>query len=316
MLQMNPYEIISPKAAAHFPEKIKELQQKGSVLFESTVVSKDEKHLSIELNLVIINYHGKPAILSTIRDITERKKLEEKYYTLVEKGNDGIVIIQNDILKYINSKMSAMTGYSIKEVIEEPFSRYVSQDYKELVLKRYKKRLKDEQNIPSKYEINIISKEGTKIPVEMNVSLIEYEGLPATMAIIRDITERKKAEKKLKNFNELIKQRLDIEKTLLEVSNIFIVPDDIDKAIDESLEKIGNLCGACRSYIFMIQENGKLMDNTHEWCNNSVTSQKENLQELPTEMFPWWMKKLHKNEIIHINDTSSMPIEAAAEKER
>ncbi|WP_406661878.1 PAS domain-containing protein [Methanolobus sp. ZRKC3] len=60
MLQMTPYEIISAKAAAQFPEKIKELQQKGYVLFESIVVSKDRKHYPVELNMRIINYQGKP----------------------------------------------------------------------------------------------------------------------------------------------------------------------------------------------------------------------------------------------------------------
>ena len=194
MLQMTPYEITPARAAARYPEKIKELKQKGTVLFESIVVSKDGKHYPIELSMKIIEYQGKTAILSTIRDITERKKLEEKYHTLVEKGNDGIVIIQDGVLKFINSKTSEMTGYSTEEVIGEPFSRYVSENHRELILKRYKERLKNEKAIPSKDEIDIVSEDGNKIPVEMNVSLIEYESMPAIMAIIRDITERKLAE--------------------------------------------------------------------------------------------------------------------------
>ena len=135
--------------------------------------------------------------------MTERKNAErtlqvneKKYSTLVEKGNDGIVIIQDGNLKFVNSKIVQMTGFTIEEVLGKPFVDFIQQDFKETVIETYKKRLSGE-DLNKNYEIEIISKAGKNIPIEINASLIEYEGRPAVMAIIRDITERRQAQEAL-----------------------------------------------------------------------------------------------------------------------
>jgi signal transduction histidine kinase len=71
----------------------------------------------------------------------------------------------------------------------------------------YRTRSKIEGNIPSKFEFSAISKDGRKVPIEANYSLIEYEGKPAIMAIGKDITERK------------INEKILVEKTKAEASN-------------------------------------------------------------------------------------------------
>ena len=57
------------------------------------------------------------------------------------------------------------------------------------------------------------------------------------------------------------------------------------------------------------------MNNTHEWCAPGVKSEIENLQDLPLEMFPWWMKLLEAGENIHVENVAELPPEARAEKE-
>ena len=126
---------------------------------------------------------------------------EEKYSTLVEQGNDGIVIIQDGLFKFVNSKMVEMIGFSLEEVLGKSFIDFVSPEYKELVMDRFKKRMSGEE-IPSNYEITGLAKDGRKIPVEINASRIEYEGRFADMAIIRDITERKRTENAIKESEE------------------------------------------------------------------------------------------------------------------
>lgn len=128
----------------------------------------------------------------------ELKKSEEKYSSLVEKSSDGIVIIQNGLLKFANSQIGEITGFLPKEVIGKPFIEFISPEFRELVMDRYKKRMSGKE-VPAKYETELLSKDGRRIPVEISASLIEYENKPADMAIIRDITERKKAEEALKN---------------------------------------------------------------------------------------------------------------------
>lgn len=117
------------------------------------------------------------------------------------------------------------------------------------------------------------------------------------------------------NSRETIRQKLKIEETLLEISKMFIIPENIDMDINVSLEKIGELCGAGRTYIFEFCDNESFMSNSYEWCAPGVESQIDILQNCPSNMFPWWINKLHNDEIIHITDVSALPPGAEAEKE-
>ena len=139
--------------------------------------------------------------------------------------------------------------------------------------------------------------------------LPEKDGtIMSSSSAVFDINDRIKSK-------ESIKHKLEIEEVLLEISNMFIVPTNLERDINVALEKIGLLCGAGRSYIFLIRENGSTVDNTHEWCAEGVEPQKNNLQNIPCDVFSWWMEKLYNDEIIHITNVSGMPPEAAAEKE-
>ncbi len=142
------------------------------------------------------------------------KQSEEKYSNLVEHGNDGIIITQDGVLNYTNSKMIKMTGYSLEEALGKPFSDFISPEHREMVINKYKKRMAGKE-APAPYEFDIIAKDGRKINVETSASLIEYKGKPADMAIIRDITERKRAEQELEEKNkQLMAQQQELmEKT-------------------------------------------------------------------------------------------------------
>ncbi|NPE29542.1 response regulator [Methanococcoides sp. SA1] len=94
---------------------------------------------------------------------------EEKYSTLVENGNDGIIIIQDFLLKYVNKKMLYLTNFSFEDVNEIPFLNFVSPDHIYLVKDRYEKRMRGEVVKPN-YEIEIVTKDGKNIPVEINAS--------------------------------------------------------------------------------------------------------------------------------------------------
>ena len=93
-----------------------------------------------------------------------------------------------------------------------------------------------------------------------------------------------------------------------------MLPWNNDAALNRSLDEIGSFTGASRVHLFLLRGNGTIMDNTHEWCKEGVSSQKHNLQSISAEMLPWWMGKLRNGETIHIEDVSKMPSEANFEE--
>jgi len=128
------------------------------------------------------------------------------------------------------------------------------------------------------------------------------------MALSDEVKARKKTE-------EEVQKRLRFEKVISSISSHFMGMYEIDEAVDRSLEDMGTFSGASRAYLFLVRDKGKRMDNTHEWCDKGVGSEKDDLQDLPTDAFRWWMGKLNQGEVIHVPNVDELPKEASAEKE-
>jgi light-regulated signal transduction histidine kinase (bacteriophytochrome) len=77
----------------------------------------------------------------------------------------------------------------------------VTPEDREMVMKRYADRMAGKE-VPSIYEMALIRKDGITVPVEVNATFINYEGRPADLVVIRDITERKRAEEELRRSNQ------------------------------------------------------------------------------------------------------------------
>ena len=149
----------------------------------------------------------KDHFVAVFDNITNRKLAEEmlrlsenKYAEIVERANDGIIIIQNGLVKFANTRLIHMTGFQPGEALGKPFLDFVSPAYRPLVSERYQKRISG-QSVPDRYEIEILSRDGKAIPVEINASISEFEGLSADLVLVRDITERKQAELEIKERN-------------------------------------------------------------------------------------------------------------------
>ena len=135
--------------------------------------------------------------------------------------------------------------------------------------------------------------------------------VPAVERELREAVERQER----RRAEESIRRRLKFEKTVSDISSRFVGIFDIDDAINASLTDMGRFSRSSRAYVFLIREDGTMMDNAHEWCAEGVSPQIDNRKQLPVAEFPWWMKKLHKGEVIQIEDVSKVPAEAKSERE-
>ncbi len=131
------------------------------------------------------------------RDATERRKFEarikeseQRYRLLVESSYEGIGVAQDAMLKFVNPALQRLSGYSEQEVLELPFYNFIHPDDQELVKSNYQKRIKGEA-AEQRYQFRFLKKDGTIVWIEMSGVKIDWEGRPATLNFISDISERK-----------------------------------------------------------------------------------------------------------------------------
>ncbi len=122
---------------------------------------------------------------------------EEGYHILVENVNEAILVIQDGILKFANSKAMKISSYSEEELILKPFLKFVHPDDQKMLADRYSRRIRGEE-VPNAYSFRVISKDGGIIWVEVSAVLIKWEGRSATLNFLTDITERKQSEQALR----------------------------------------------------------------------------------------------------------------------
>jgi PAS domain S-box-containing protein len=144
-------------------------------------------------------------INSTIEtlEITEKTlgESEEKYRNLVELASDGIVINQDQIIKYANPRLAEISGYSLDEIIGSHYTDFIHPDDLVKTRDQYSIRLNvgDTSGI---FETSIRHKNGSQIPVEATARITTYNGKTAGIVIIRDITDRKRAQEMLSSEKE------------------------------------------------------------------------------------------------------------------
>ncbi|HUV29481.1 MAG TPA: PAS domain S-box protein [Acidobacteriota bacterium] len=121
---------------------------------------------------------------------------EEKYRNLVERANDGICILQGGLLKFVNQRLAEMVGYTVEEVLNTPFVRYVHPDDVAGIAERYRLRMAGGE-LDQGHEAGLLHRNGQRIEVEMNGNLVTYEGRPGDLTFVHDITERKRSREAL-----------------------------------------------------------------------------------------------------------------------
>ena len=168
-------------------------------------------------HVLIRNVRGEKEFYAIDIDITERKRLEEhlssneeKYRLLVETAQEAICVAQDERLVYFNPTVSDMLGYSDSELSAMHFLEMVYEDDRELLLQNYRKRLAG-TGVEQSYEIRLLRKDGTVAWVELKATLIEWNGRPATLVFLNDITMQKAALRELMETNRRLE--LAIERT-------------------------------------------------------------------------------------------------------
>ena len=227
LLKMHTGELIAPDDRERVAKIVKRRKrgEDTSPHYSFKIVRKEGVEAYLDVYTRGVSYQGQEARLGHCIDITDRIKAqealqesEEKYRNLVERASDGIAIVQETLLVYVNPRLAQMFGYTVEELLNTSFTSYLDSAELSEVSNRYRQRMAGE-DIPSIYETVVRHKDGSKVYIEVNAGLVTYKGKPGDFVFIRDLTERKRTEEALWESEERYRSVVETAKDAIVSAN-------------------------------------------------------------------------------------------------
>lgn len=215
-IEKKPFiNFIAPESQKVITQRIntQRSEQLDPSFYEVKLQRKNGTIIDVELSAITIQYGGKAADFGIMRDITERKISEEslrlsevRYRSLFDNSFDGVMMTKPDgsILSANPQacRMLGMTEYEIKKVGIEGI---ILNDEKLAVALK-----EQEENGSMRADLTFLRKDGTKFVGEVSsVIFSDTEGVTKTSMIIRDVTERKKAEEALNQAKDQLVMNIE-----------------------------------------------------------------------------------------------------------
>ncbi|MBW2593279.1 MAG: PAS domain S-box protein [Deltaproteobacteria bacterium] len=187
----------------------------GDAIFNIDCQAADHTVFPMELTARMIPWVNGQAIIVTLRDVSERRKvedaLEEDRQVLIALGDsakDAILMMDNEgRVSYMNKSALGMFGYSKEEIIGMPLHETLaSPEYAGDYTRGFHhfKTTGQGPAIGKSIEVTALHKDGTVIPIELSLSAVKIRGCWHAIGILRDIYERKQAEEERMRGKKLV----------------------------------------------------------------------------------------------------------------
>ncbi|MFZ2644432.1 MAG: PAS domain S-box protein [Verrucomicrobiia bacterium] len=214
LLAMSVPDIDPNYQADAWPAHWTELRRSGSMIFESRHRAKDGRVYPTEVSANYLNFNGLEINFAFVRDINERKCVEQalceselKHRTLFEMANDAILLMRQGRFVDCNAQAQILFGCSREQIVgasPQTFSPPTQPDGRRSEEKALEKIHKALTEGPQFFEWEHCRPEGTRFTVELSLNRLEWGGEVLLQAIVRDITERKRVEKALRETQDLL----------------------------------------------------------------------------------------------------------------
>jgi len=174
-----------------------------SFTYEAELHDLEGRRFWAMLSIALIDFDGRPALLTSINDISDRKKAEliladseSRYRSLVEAAPFPVIVVNIDSgeLMFGNAPAARLFGFELHETVGvKSVTAYANPADREKLINLLK------QGIPVRdVELQLLKHDGTPFWVVASVSLVEFDGKLASLSSLTDITDRKKAEADLR----------------------------------------------------------------------------------------------------------------------
>ncbi len=210
---MDLANIVHPDYLNKTRKKIAETEKKKQTnLFENYLQCKDGTYKQFES--FGIKDDEQNVIYSFALDVTKERaakdqlqESEEKFRALSEGSSVGTYLFQDGVIQYANPQLAEITGYPVKALVgTDAMLQIVHPDSRDYMLESVKKHQTSEEKSSNHYEFRFYTANGELKHGELYSTKILYDGKPAILGSLLDITERKEAEKALRNNKHFIEK--------------------------------------------------------------------------------------------------------------
>ena len=182
--------------------------------FELKLRRKDDSICVFLVNCDIITFQDDSALLTTGRDITEKKKIEDKYKLLANHSADIIYTydIQNEEFTFISPAITKLLGYALKDAYSLKSDRILTPESYKYQKKKLLNAIESKNYDDEIIELHAIHENGSIIPIETHMSFIfnEQKDPVEVVGVVRDIQQRKQVEEKFSQIINNLKEVLYI----------------------------------------------------------------------------------------------------------
>ena len=166
----------------------------------------------VRASTALIPAPGAPRLLLCLSDVTAQEQTrqallvnDDKYRALVENASQAVVVAQDGLLRFVNSTAERLSGRSRAELTDTSFEELIHPGDRAFVMERYAARVHG-QHVPSDYPFRLLTRGGGTCWVHLNVVPIEWDGHPATLNLLSDVTEQIRLEA---DYGTLFESMLD-----------------------------------------------------------------------------------------------------------
>jgi len=188
---------------------------------ETTALRRNGEEFDAELSVWPVRTGDHHTFSSFIRDISRRKAgeraladSEAKYRTVVENVSEGILVTAAGRILYANPRALALTGLDDDTARARPFIEFIHPDDRAMVLDRHQRRLRGE-DVENNYQFRVLHRNGDVRWIEISGVVFEWQGAPATLNFLLDVTLRRQVEQD-------VRTALERERELSELKSRFV----------------------------------------------------------------------------------------------
>lgn len=229
------------------------LEEQGSVRgFEHQIFRRDGSKIWVSVNARAVRDEAGDVVYyeGTVQDITRRKETgaalqesEERYRALFENSKDALYVHDlSGTYISVNRAAEKLSGYSRAEIIGRHFAEFIAPQHLRDVRENLCRKLETEGE--TSYEVETITKDGRRVPVEISSRLIYEHGIAVGIqGTARDITDRKRAQKALRTYSQRLIEAQETERQSV-ARELHDEVGQVLTAVKINLHSIQNTCKA------------------------------------------------------------------------